>query len=135
MPPRSQYQRKLHRRQVRRSNSNKMSEKTLDDHRFRRRMGHSHSSKCFWWQNWRKIPCEGNLKIKILKISLQIAKVNRENYEVYPIIVRPNEYHDLEDDFIENELASKPENYKKVFTGRFDIEMKQALEEIIREFR
>jgi len=33
--------------------------------------------------------------------------VNRENYEVYPIIVRPNEYYDLEDEFIKNELASR----------------------------
>ena len=41
------------------------------------------------------------------KQSFKIARVNRENYEVYPIIVRPNEYHDLEDDFITNELASR----------------------------
>ncbi|CBY24326.1 unnamed protein product [Oikopleura dioica] len=63
-----------------------------------------------------------------------IARVNRENYEVYPIIVRPNEYYDLEDEFIKNELASRPENYKKVFTGRFDTEMKEALKELIADF-
>jgi len=63
-----------------------------------------------------------------------IASVNRENYEVYPIIVRPNEYYDLEDEFITQELASRPENYKKVFTGRFDTEMKNALEEVITDF-
>ena len=38
--------------------------------------------------------------------------MNRENYEVYPIIVRPNEYYDLEDEFITQELASRLASHK-----------------------
>lgn len=60
-----------------------------------------------------------------------IARETSTNFETYPVIVRPNEIKDLNDDFIKNDLASKKGNYKKVFTNKFDTQLKKAFKEII----
>lgn len=63
--------------------------------------------------------------------DVAIARATSSNFESYPVIVRPNEIKDLNDDFIKNDLASKSGNYKKVFTKKFDIQLKQAFKDII----
>jgi hypothetical protein len=63
--------------------------------------------------------------------DVTIARQTAANFETYPVIVRPNEIKDLNDDFIKNELASRSGNYKKVFTKKFDMQLKSAFTEII----
>jgi len=63
--------------------------------------------------------------------DVAIARETSSKFETYPVIVRPNEIKDLNDDFIKNDLASKSGNYKKVFTNKFDKQLKKAFQEII----
>ncbi|CAG5077202.1 Oidioi.mRNA.OKI2018_I69.PAR.g8652.t1.cds [Oikopleura dioica] len=61
----------------------------------------------------------------------EIATETASKFATYPVIVRPNELADLDDDFIANTLASRQSNYKKVFTKSFDKQLKKAFKEII----
>merc|ERR1712003_345943 len=63
--------------------------------------------------------------------DVTIARETASKFETYPVIVRPNEIKDLNDDFIKNDLASRSGNYKKVFTKKFDTGLKAAFSEII----
>lgn len=60
-----------------------------------------------------------------------IAANTTRNFTTYPIIVRNNKLRELETKFIENELASRKSNYKKVYTEKFDKDVKKAFKEIL----
>ena len=65
--------------------------------------------------------------------KIQIAEKTAKKFETYPIVVRSNDNELKNDEKFENELATKPENYKKVFNTNFNAEMKRALTEIVED--
>merc|ERR1719197_281163 len=65
-----------------------------------------------------------------------VASKNAENYETYPVIVRPNRNADQNEDFIKKNLcAGRSSNYKKVYTDKFDVEIKKAIGSIISDLK
>ena len=63
--------------------------------------------------------------------NFKIAKTTSRKFETYPIVVRPNEGADINEEIFKSDLASKSGNYKKVYNSRFDVELKKAFREIV----
>merc|ERR1712176_361076 len=61
----------------------------------------------------------------------QVTKRAKERYEIFPIIVRDQKISATNEDFIENELASKPENVQKVFAENFEDDLTQAFSNVV----
>ena len=71
-----------------------------------------------------------------MNFAIQIAAKNAENYETYPIIVRSDRNVDQNEDFIKKNLcAGRSSNYKKVYTDKFDVEIKKAIGSIISDLK
>ena len=55
----------------------------------------------------------------------------KERYEIFPIIVRDKKISATNEDFIENELASKPENVQKVHAECFEKDLTEAFGNVV----
>ena len=69
-----------------------------------------------------------------IKQSLRFFKIARSisrNFETYPIVIRPNELENPNEQFFKNNLASKSGNYKEIFKAQFDTQLKKAFREIV----
>jgi len=55
----------------------------------------------------------------------------KERYEIFPIIVRDKKMCSTNEDFIKNELASKPENVQKVFAECFEKDLTEAFGNVV----
>ena len=55
----------------------------------------------------------------------------KERYEIFPIIVRDQKISATNEEFIENELASKPENVQKVFAESFEKDVTDAFANVV----
>jgi len=65
-----------------------------------------------------------------------VAAKNAENYETYACIVRPNMDADQNEDFIIGKLCNgQSNNYKKVYTSKFDVQCKSAISSIISDLK
>lgn len=65
-----------------------------------------------------------------------VAAINAKNYETYAVIVRPNTDADQNEDFIINKLCNgQTQNYQKVYTSKFDVQCKQAINKILSDLK
>lgn len=65
-----------------------------------------------------------------------VCSKNAENYETFACIVRPNRDADQNEDFIVGNLCNGlKSNYKKVYTDKFDVECKRAIQAIVDDLR
>ena len=55
----------------------------------------------------------------------------KERYEIFPIIVRDKKISATNEDFIENELASKLQNVQKVFAECFEKDLTEAFGNVV----
>jgi hypothetical protein len=65
-----------------------------------------------------------------------VCAKNAENYETFAVIVRPNRDADQNEDFIKGNLCNGlSQNYKKVYTDKFDVECKSAIQSIVDDLK